>query len=170
MRAPKEFNAAVPTRMVIQAKGDGYVPDFAPAAEYEANLVTDRFVNLVERLEPGVHQFFEIQNVVDRAGRSVAKRFYLMNVLTRLDAVIEERSDVHWVPVHEKSDQRVLVMKMGLGRKPKLVLRKSVIQGHHVWLGIEGKLSVHRFFSNELHDEIVRAGLSPLVYRKCDEQ
>lgn len=161
MRAPAEFQAAVPNRMVIKARPDGYVPDFAPAAAYSASLVSDRFLHLVESLEPGVHQFFEIPVVVDTAGRRVAKRFYLMNVLTRLDAVIEDQSDVHWIPVSEKSDQRVLTIKMGLGRKPRLVLRKSAIEGHHVWLGIEGKLSVDRFFSNELRGEIALLAYRP---------
>ena len=170
MRAPDAFKAAVPTRMIVKPKEDGYVPEFAPGAEYSDYLVSGSFRDLVERLEPSVHQFFPIREVVDASGRSLQKRFYLMNILSRLDAVIEELSDVHWVRVSDKSDARVLAMRRGLGRKPRLVLSRDAVEGHHVWLGARSKLPTSRFFSDLLHHELVRGNFSSLDYLKCEER
>jgi hypothetical protein len=169
IRTPKAFAAAVPVRIKIKPQRDGYIPDFAPAARYFGSLVTQRFADLVEALEPGTHQFFPIQETVDTSGRNLGKRFCLMNILARVDALVEELSDVQHVRVSSKSQDTMLAIKMGLGRKPILTLRRTAIQGHHVWFGERGKLSNCRFFSDQLHDEVIKEGFSPMNYLRCDE-
>jgi Immunity protein family (Imm11) len=165
---PAELMAAVPTRIVVKPASDGFIPDFAMAAMFSSRLVSDRFVALVERLEPNVHQFLPIKECVDRKGRPLGRSFFLVNVLTQLDAIDIERSDVQWKTMRfaDQTEMTTLVRKPLMNLK--LVVRRDVIRGHHLWQGGTNGLLGAYFISNELHDLMKTAGLSALRLTKCE--
>jgi hypothetical protein len=169
---PPEMMPAVPTRIIVEPRSDAPLPDFGmtgPAVMLSSALVSDRFVTLVERLEPRVHQFLRINECVDRRGRALGRSFFLMNVLTRLEAINVERSDVEWKTTRfpDRTEMTTLISKSGMS--PKLILRREVIDDHHLWRGGPKGLFGLYFISNELHDLIKQAGLSPLRLTRCEE-
>ena len=105
-----------------------------------------------ETLEPGVHQFFPVQILRMRGkrpifradGRLLETPYYLFNPGIRLDAVDLERSDVDI----RTSPVATLVFPKP-GRWDLVVLRRSVIAGHHIWKG-GNQLGLYTFFSNDL--------------------
>jgi hypothetical protein len=94
---PPQLMPAVPTRIVVKPARGGFIPDFgSPTLPIGARIVSERFVSLVERLEPGAHQFIPINECVDQRGEPLGLSLYLMNVLTRLDAIDVEHSNAEW--------------------------------------------------------------------------
>jgi hypothetical protein len=169
---PPEMTPAVPTRIIVKPRSDAPLPDFGmigPAARLNSALVSDRFVALVERLEPNMHQFLPIKECVDGKGRRLGRSFFLMNVLTRLEAIDIERSDVEWITTRfpDRTEMTTLVAKPVMNLT--LVLRRNVTNGYHLWRGGKRGLLGYHFISNELHDLIKQAGLSPLRLTKCEE-
>jgi hypothetical protein len=168
-RVPSELMPAIPTRLVVRPASDGFIPDFGMAATLGGRLVSDRFVALVERLEPNRHQFIPLEECVDRKGRPLGRAFFLMNVLTRLEAIDVERSDVSWETIRfaDQTEATMLVPKGYMNLK--LVLRRQVIQGHHVWRGGRNGLIGFYFISDDLHESMKEAKLSALRLTKCEE-
>lgn len=56
-------------------------------------LVSSRFRGAVEELDPGRHQFFPVV-VEDKKGVTVAGDFFIFNVVGRIEAIIEDRSNL----------------------------------------------------------------------------
>ncbi|WP_146006567.1 imm11 family protein [Bradyrhizobium forestalis] len=56
-----------------------------------ATLVSSRFRDAVEQLDPGRHQFFPVV-VEDKKGRAWPGSFFIFNVVGRIDSIIEDRS------------------------------------------------------------------------------
>lgn len=57
------------------------------------NLVSPRFRDAVEELDPGRHQFFPVV-VEDKNGVARPGHYYVFNVVGRIDSIIEERSNL----------------------------------------------------------------------------
>lgn len=164
---PDVLMKAVPRRIVVTPCKDGFVPDFGYAADYGCYVVSNRFVEILERLEPGVHQFLEIPECVTKSGQPLAFRFFLLNIRTRLSAIDVEKSFVHWLP--SGADWNYLQFKPGPGNLHKLVLKKSVIEGHHLWNGSREQFATYTFCSEVLRVAMSGAGLSEMRLRWCDE-
>ena len=107
----------------------------------------------VEELEPGRHQFFDVEirrergskPILNKDGQPLQRPYYLLNPGARLDAVWIEKSDVD---VNQFGSQPALVHEKP-GRQDQVVLRRSVIEGHHVWKG-QYHLGRSTFFSDTL--------------------
>jgi hypothetical protein len=56
-------------------------------------LVSSAFKDAVEEIEPGRHQFFPV-TVVDKAGGARPERYFIFNVVGRIDSIIEEKSNL----------------------------------------------------------------------------
>ena len=56
-------------------------------------LVSSAFKDAVEEIEPGQHQFFPV-TVVDKAGGARPERYFIFNVVGRIDSIIEEKSNL----------------------------------------------------------------------------
>jgi hypothetical protein len=56
-------------------------------------MVSSRFKDAVEELDPGRHQFFPV-TVEDKNGAVVPGEFFLFNIVGRIDSIIEERSNL----------------------------------------------------------------------------
>jgi hypothetical protein len=130
-----ESSERVPTRAkeITRAKE---VFDFVSVS---ARLcVSEDLHSLIEAYEPSVHQFFPIE-LTRQNGEKAIKRFFLLNVMTKLDA------------------------RAGVGQ----TLRREAVVGHHLWHAPRATLFF--FMSDELVGDIKSRGLTGLQYRKLEE-
>lgn len=115
-------------------------------------LVSDRFKNSVERLEPEIHQFFPIGAKFKKDGMHAADMYFL-NICNRLDSV--DRKYTTW-PLRgssfEPQDGKELVFNL------------DQIGNHHLWH------DKHIYFgwmiSDALHDAMIDSGVKGLVFHK----
>ncbi|MEQ1577774.1 MAG: DUF1629 domain-containing protein [Hyphomicrobium sp.] len=174
MRVPSPLLVSVPKRIIIKPWRGGFIADFAKASDYMTYIVSDRFVDIVERLEPGAHEFLPIAETVDNKGQPIARRFFLLNVLTRLACIDVERSTVEWKDTSFEFQGKwiesiMLNIKPGVINQQKFVAIRDVIKGHHLWRGNKEGLLGQYYCSNRLHDEMRTAGLSPFWFIPMDE-
>jgi hypothetical protein len=90
-------------------------------------------------------------------GKRAEKDFFLLNVLTVLDSVVPERSNLKWStdPITGRSS-----WVQGPGPL-RLALRHDVVSGHHLWREMQYS---RIFFSNGMVREIEKAKLKGLVF------
>jgi hypothetical protein len=107
----------------------------------------------IEELEPGLHQFFPVRILRSPRGKRPIWRidgrildtpYYLMNPGIRLDPVDLERSDVY-----VRVFPQLTLVGVKPGRWDRVVLRRSMIAGRHVWRG-QYQFGPEIFFSDEL--------------------
>ncbi len=108
---------------------------------------------LVEEFEPGAHQFFPVEIVRARGrkpihrldGRVLDVPYFVFIPQIWLDAVWVERSDVRTSPTRWGLES----VYPALGRGGKIVLRRELTEGRHVWRG-GFHLPGRTFFSDAL--------------------
>jgi len=111
----------------------------------EVIFVSDAFKDIVERHEPGVHQFFPVE-VVYKDG-SFARQMYFFNICNRLDtmdrdrATAELRNGIMWDP--RTGDFAFSLEKLGSA---------------HVWK--DKHVHPGRFLSSIVADELTSQGLT----------
>ncbi|WP_422375638.1 imm11 family protein [Roseibium sp.] len=135
----------IPTRMVWRNK------DIPPYDFFMLNkliLVSDAFREIVERHEPGVHQFFPIE-VMSEYGQKIGQ-VYFFNICNRLDSVDPEKSTA-------KKGKLFWDTLSG-----KMVYSKSVIGERHAW--VDKYVSSGQFLSNAVKEDVVSAGLTGIVF------
>lgn len=104
----------------------GRVPDVFPMPA--SNAVSQRFKDLVEEFEPGVHQFFPLA-LRDKNGVPLPDPYYIFNCRARLDAVLVAESGLSWRS--EKIPEGRPVSSMSFDSQ--LVFSRPAIAGHHLW-------------------------------------
>lgn len=109
--------------------------------------VSDAFKDIVEHLEPGVHQFFPIEAIYKDG--SFARQMYFFNICHRLDAVDRERATVQ---------MRKIAWDSLTG---EFAFSLDKIGGAHAW--IDKRINPGRFLSNAVVTEIKKAGLTGIV-------
>ena len=156
------FDPATAPKRVLYTSGGKTIPDFT-AIEGRFSLCQEAR-DLVEAFEPGVHQLLPVQVVRPRSprpihrldGRVLDTPYFICNIMTLLDAVWVERSNVR---VTTFSNRPPLIHL-----RPNtydVVLRREITRGHHVWRG--GRhLNGDIFFPDELMDEVRKRGLKKL--------
>lgn len=96
---------------------------------WSIQMVSESFRQLVEDMEPGVHQFFPFDLRNGKRGEPAPEQYYILNIATLLDSVDPEKSDV--------KRRRGVAGKPGTfvvsGLSDKFVVRSDVIAGHHLW-------------------------------------
>lgn len=107
--------------------------------------VTDLVRDKVEELEPGVHQFLPVE-ITAKGGECPEKRFWLLHICNRVDAIDPDRSVLR---VDEKG--RFHWDRLPAGVQPRMVLRKEVIAGKCLWYDRRW-LPGGFFMSDELFD------------------
>jgi hypothetical protein len=96
--------------------------------------------DLIEALEPGVHEFFPLyvipknpEKILLRMdGTPLIQPYFLINIQTRLDAVCIEKSDV---VVVKGARCDFVNPRQYMHLVEGITLLKSVIAGHHLWQG-----------------------------------
>ncbi len=111
-------------------------------------LVSDAFKDIIERLEPNVHQFFPVE-VLYKDG-SHARQMYFFNICNRLDTMDRERATANldrimWDPA-----------------SGDFVFSKSLIGNHHIWK--DKFIHPGKFLSDTVKSEIEKIGLTGITF------
>jgi len=92
------------------------------------NAVSQRFRELVEQFEPGMHQFFPL-SVQDCDGTPLGEDIFIFNCAVGVDAIIFRNSKPNWF----KDDLNPPVLRAGMG--DNFELSRPAIGDHHIWCG-----------------------------------
>jgi len=118
-----------------------------PAYDWMASdgglVVSSRFRDAVEELDPSRHQFFPV-TIEDKKGDVVPGEFFLFNIVGRIDSIIEERSNL-------KPVGRGMIDNWGYTPKVgpwRCALDKRVIDGRAGW--VEQRYDLRWFISDRL--------------------
>lgn len=142
-----------------QVGGPDVYPDFFRVGH--PRVASVRFRDIVEKLEPGVHQFSPVR-LTRKSGHLVDPPYFLLNVAQAFDCIVLEKSDLEWRekgtpgPYGEETQRKLIRIKSLDG----LVLRKEAIEGRHMFRS-EGQppLGGCLFFSDELMTAVKKARL-----------
>lgn len=180
---PIDFKAFRNVHLDIKHPG---MPDFVTMGPYP--IVSDGFRQVVLSLEPDKHQFMPI-TLHDEARQPLPKSYWLMNVLERVDCVIEPKQITQWsdeghsLPEVEgfwvESSTRI----NGRGkayttaRRPTekvIYLDRSRIEGLHLWrpawrIALYHEIRLDLLLSSELLERVRRARLRKLTIRPVVE-
>lgn len=130
----------VPTAARIAKNRADFYPDFLSLRAIWT--VCEVFRAKVEELEPGVHEFFPLA-LSTKSGQLIAKKYYLMNILNRVDAVDIDRSVLH----HDSYCNKYYTFGTG-DAEPSIILKSKKIEGMSMWCDLNITQGV--FFSDEL--------------------
>ncbi|QNQ09947.1 imm11 family protein [Sphingomonas alpina] len=127
----------------------GPLPDHSPPAG-----ASSRFKDAVERFEPGVHQFFPMEVLLEDG--TVDKSRWLMHICNRVDAIaLEHCADVY--EYRPKPDQHPgwYYYRSNFDSRTRIAVRKSMISGKALWYD----LRLQRFFlGQELGQFLIENG------------
>jgi hypothetical protein len=118
-------------------------------------IVSQRFKDLVESLEPGVHNFLATELVFSK-GAPATEPYYFLQHRQDLDSIALDRSDHTEIDRYDGSKTFLLNIK-----NHSLVMDKSKTKGCHLWK--EKKAKYQRFF---LSDQLLQK-IKELGYRDC---
>ncbi|WP_367714277.1 DUF1629 domain-containing protein (plasmid) [Nitratireductor sp. GISD-1A_MAKvit] len=118
-------------------------------------VVSERFRSVVERLEPGKHQFQPVE-LVDAEGNHLAHYFWLVPC-ARVDGMDREHT------THEFYKERS--WRQIPGKKYVVSLKQTA--GHHLWIDPRTNFGTV-FISQELHDALEAANLGGLGFGELD--
>lgn len=140
----------VPTKLLW----DGPLNRKLPDAMYGRSMVkvSGRIKDIIEKFEPGLHQFFPVDVYFEVNNELECKMFYL-NICTRLDSVDRELTTCPMGSVMWRPDQG-----------GELVFNLDQIGTHHLWHDIH---IMHGWMmSDALHDALVEKGITGFVFHK----
>lgn len=112
-------------------------PDYA-LGNNEFMLVSSRFRDLVERFEPGVHQFLPVRMMRDDSDADPFDIFYWFVCCNLLDTLDPERTTLNWRgSYHERMDDGLRrgywQYNHSVEPKQKPVFSLKAIGDHHLW-------------------------------------
>lgn len=160
--------ANVPTRMKWLDRNKHSIPDF------DNNLllnVSERVKDIVERFEPGVHQFLPV-TYLDKDDIEAERRYFLF-VCKRVDGVDREATTLAlhnglWQPVSNLVRRgNPLPPGADPAAKPKLIFSRDAIGQHHLWR--DKHLLAGPFVSDELAASFRNAGLTGLKLEEASK-
>lgn len=118
-------------------------------------LVNQTFKDIVEGLEPNVHQFFPM--AIEQDGKVIFERYYF-HICNYLDALAKDKCVPPvapgriYMPTHDGND--------------RVVFDTQKVGKHHAW---NDHSTIGRFVSNELLEALQSAELTGLGYTQYDE-
>jgi hypothetical protein len=92
---------------------------------FETYAISQRVIDIIEAIEPGVHQYLPYE-LICKDGTDHPDKRWLLNVCTRLQAFDLERSNLKVAP------GRVHLLGDGFGAH-KLVVRKEAVENRAIW-------------------------------------
>jgi len=125
-----------------------------------ADGVSKRFKDLVEEIEPGVHQFFPVELFLQDGVTPYGEPFWLLNVATRVDAIALEHSNMYkqgedgqFGPIDFEGMFNHLAKYVEKSGLPSLItVYKDRIAGRALWCD-------HRFGARTFCSEAMMAGM-----------
>ena len=139
----------VPTKVQWGGPKRGRVPETLQGRGMM--LVNARFKDIIERFEPGLHQFLPLTLLWK--DDTVAQDMYFFNICSRLDTVdriattAEFGSEIMWRP-----------------ETGTIVFSPAQMGNHHIW--IDKHIYYGWFVSDQLHDALVGAKITGIGFRK----
>lgn len=152
-------------------------------------VVSEKAKDVLEELEPDVHQFISVEVIVDDKYDDPFKgnSYFLLNVCQRIDAVDLSKSSGYSERIREE-----FVFASGNSVPEShsydysggvtVVVKKDLIRGRHLWGGVKERGVKHRgkiinrlsfwssyFCSDELMDAWKDADVGPMRYIPCFE-
>lgn len=110
--------------------------------------VSARFRDALEALEPGRHQIWPVEIVLP-SGEAYPTEYFMLRVLTELDAWDREQSD----PACWEQSRRVMkIAPLKKNNAHGIALKRSVIGDHHIWRGFvspESGISGFNFYVSD---------------------
>lgn len=140
----------LPTKVFYKGKRYG-IPEVISGCKMF--LVNDRFKDIVESIEPDVHQYFPV-DVVWEDG-TLAQKMYLFNICNRLDAVSREASTA------ELRKGRMWEPSTG-----KMVFSTTRVGDHHIWIDRHIVAPSMFYCSDKMHQALRDADISGLDSRR----
>jgi hypothetical protein len=128
-----------------------------PDVEYIRLLfVSDKFKDIVESFEPGIHQFFPV-DVYWEDGEFASKK-YFFNVCTRIDSLDRERTTMQFIGYMWKSVE---------GGDNQLVFNTEAIGNARIWCDKYFHASL--MIADQVAVAVKSAGLTGVSMRHCDQ-
>lgn len=144
----------MPTKLQRIGRGLGIFPLLDVDSFAGCLLVNQTFKDILEELEPGVHQFFPMEIFIK--DEKVGDRYWL-NICNRLDSYdrtrtypLNERG--FWKPTRENPGAQVFSV--------------AAIGSHHAW---HDKFEPGTFISDTLAERLKAAGLTGITYQHFDQ-
>ncbi len=126
--------------------------------------VSAAFKEIVESLEPNVHQFFPITLV--RGLKGICDEvYYLFNICQKIDSVVIDLSNVRWQVIAEGT---IRIPHLIL-QNAKIVVDRSKIDGAHIWRG-DTRFRDDIFFSDATYQAIAKGKLTKLRVIHAEER
>jgi uncharacterized protein DUF1629 len=92
------------------------------------NVVNQRFHDLVEQFEPGVHQFFPLK-IFRSDGSPLDDDYYIFNCAVGLDAIIHSSADPAWANAADGTP----ILYVDFDKQ--FEISRPAIGDHHMWCG-----------------------------------
>lgn len=147
------INEHLPTRARRLAGSIKTHPKLDCHSFFSRFIVTDKVRQIIERFEPGIHQFFPITVTQSKKDHEYGD-YFILHVCQRFDGLDPVRA--------QPRNHRGCLVEGADGTR-KLILSRDRIKGYHLWheknvaLGISGA-----FMSDELFDALCQAGVTGL--------
>jgi hypothetical protein len=151
----------------LKKRSGSVIPDYGYL--YRLNYVSDRFRQIVEAVEPGVHQFIPFQ--ILGARKVVLADMFFMNICNRLDSVDREHTTLIldrgriWLP-HQDVPRNEWPENFDLTRPFRLVFNEKQIGVCHLWY--DKHHTQGPFISDKLAEMLGDAELSGIGLRKAE--
>ena len=150
----------------LKKYGGGAIPDYGNL--YRLNYVSDRFKDIVESIEPNLHQFIPFQIIGPK--KVVLADMYFMVVCNRLDSVDREETTLildggaMWMQ-HQNVPREDWPPNFNPHRAPRFVFNLSQIGENHLWY------DKHSIYGPYLSDALAEALIaSPVTGIKLAKQ
>jgi hypothetical protein len=126
------------------------------------NAVSQRFRDLVEEYDSGIHQFFPLA-LRRKDDTPIEMPYYVFNCGRRLEALLVARSNLRWIIRQHTGEPYV-----ERDTRKEWVLSRPAIDGHHIWSGtdVTGGLV---FFSDDFLSELNARKIRYLEQQSCRE-
>jgi hypothetical protein len=119
--------------------------------------VSRRFKDAVEAIEPGVHQFFQVE-LLHKDGRPYGEPLYYWNITQAIDAIRPDLGGVHEMgdPNHPGTHGWVISSGVSDRDRTKLAVDAATIAGRAAWLDVRYRAA---FISDALIAALNAAGM-----------
>jgi hypothetical protein len=111
-------------------------------------IVSDRFRAVVQKFEPDMHKFVEINLTICRSAVE-DRKYYILFVGQAINATVIERSSIFERPVLSGSGA---VLYYEMIEEDYRCLRKELVSGKHLWLDDMFFIFQHLYMSDELFE------------------
>ena len=104
------------------------IPDYTD--RWGLQFVSENFRQVVEELEPGLHEFFPFQLRNGKRGDPAPQQYYVMNIMTQCDCIDYEQGGVS---VDRRHDGSITYFSPERISHEGMVLKSDIIVGKHLW-------------------------------------